>query len=493
MVAGRGGGDVIKCPAMPQRIADHVDIDAVIAGRSRLSPEQAMWLYQHASLHDLGEWASAVTRRIHGDSVRTYVIDRNINYSNVCSASCTFCAFYRKLGEEGSYVLSTAELHQKIKELSDIGGTQILLQGGMHPELPLEWYEAMLRSMKAAFPHVHLHAFSPPEFTEFVAVCDVPGFPKTAPGNGDEIPREVWLAKLEVIMKRLMAAGLASLPGGGGEIFPAHVRRRIGVGKATGRQWLDVMRTAHKLGMLTSSTMMFGHIEGIADRVMHMTMIRDAQDEAIRANLPGRYVSFIAWPFQPDNTPLGRLRQHDPDGSEPFPGDALAKMVFDGKVDPEDKAACSAAVPNAGKRLRLAGSTEYLRIQAISRLFLDNIKSMGSSWVTMGPKIGQLALFFGANDMGSVMMEENVVSAAGTTYCLSEATICRLIRDSGFTPAQRDNAYNILKMYAAEGPDMHVDDWSAFRPAQSAFKGGGASASAEPEDASTVVSLPVVD
>lgn len=485
--------------ADPNNSAEPIDIQGVIAGKTRLTPSQALWLYHHADLRDLGEWATARADRIHGGRLRTFVIDRNINYTNICSAHCTFCAFYRRPGDAEGYVLSTDELHEKIRELSGIGGTQILLQGGMNSDLPLEWYEDMLGKMKAEFPKVHLHAFSPPEFVEFVAVCEVPGFAKTAPGESDSLPHEVWLAKLETIMRRLMKSGLASLPGGGGEIFVPHVRNRIGQGKASGKQWLDVMRMAHKLGMFTSSTMMFGHIEGVADRIMHMNMIRTAQDDAIASKLPGRYLSFIAWPFQPDHTPLGRIRHWNPETGEPFPGDVLADLVFDGKIDGSERAACNAAVPQAGKRLRLAGATEYLRMQALSRLFMDNIHSIGSSWVTMGPKIGQLALFYGANDMGSVMMEENVVSAAGTTYCLNEATICRLIRDAGFIPAQRDNSYRIIKAHETDGPDLHVADWSALRPAQSAFKAAdtegdipGAPGS-EAEDASSLLSLPIVD
>jgi cyclic dehypoxanthinyl futalosine synthase len=453
----------------PQRPGD-LDMDAVVAGAARLSIAQAMWLYHHAPLHELGRWASAVADRIHGRRVRTYIIDRNINYTNVCSAWCTFCAFYRKLGDEEAYVLGREELRQKLAELSDIGGTQVLLQGGMHPELPLSFYEEMLAWMKSEFPQIHLHAFSPPEFVEFVAVCELAGFPQTEPGESGSLPAEVWAAKLETIMRRLQAAGLASIPGGGAEILPVHVRRRLARGKATAQQWLDVMRTGHRLGMFTSATMMFGHIEGIADRFMHMQMIRDAQDEAIGRGWPGRYVSFITWPFQPDNTALGRVKLHDADSGEPFAGDVLGEAVLSGRVDGSDKAACNAVAPEAGKRLRLAGATDYLRTQAIARLFMDNIHSIGSSWVTMGPKIGQLGLFFGANDMGSVMMEENVVSSAGTTYCLNEAQICRLIRDAGFTPAQRDNSYRILRTHESHGPDTQVTDWSAHRPAASAFK-----------------------
>lgn len=453
-----------------QSLSDIVDIDAVVAGNDRLTPAQALHLFHHAPLHDLGQWADAVCRRIHGNDHRSYIIDRNVNYSNVCSAACTFCAFKRDLDQDDAYVLSRTQLHEKIQELADIGGTQVLLQGGMHPDLPLSFYEEMLADLTQTFPNIHLHAFSPPEFVEFVAVCQIDDFPITAPGQSHEIPRDIWFAKLTAITKRLMAAGLKSIPGGGGEIFPEHVRRRIGPGKATGQQWLDVMRVGHQLGMNTSATMMFGHIEGVADRIMHMQTIRDAQDQAIQNKWPGRYLSFITWPFQPDNTPLGRAKQYDYESSEPFPGDTLADLIFSGDIDEHDAPAAKKAVPQAGRVIRLASANEYLRTQALARLFFDNIHSIGASWVTMGPKIGQLGLFFGANDMGSVMMEENVVSAAGTTYCLNEANICRLIRDSGFTPAQRDNAYNFINTHKDTGPDTQVTDWSTTRPADtSAF------------------------
>jgi cyclic dehypoxanthinyl futalosine synthase len=309
--------------------------------------------------------------------------------------------------------------------------------------------------LKQAFPAVHIHGFSPPELVEFVAVFRLDGFPITPPGRSADLPPAVWSAKLEAILRRLMAAGLDSIPGGGAEIFAEPVRRRIGHGKASASQWLEVMAAAHRLGMCTSATMMFGHIEGLADRIDHMQRVRAAQDRALAENWPGRYVSFIAWPFQAQNTPLGRVPLWDPeaDGDPgPFPGDCLAE----GLDHPH------AAL--AGKRLRLAGAADYLRLQAVARLFLDNIPSLGASWVTMGPRIGQVALFFGANDMGSVMMEENVVSAAGTTYRLDEAVLCHLIRAAGFTPAQRDNRDRILHRHdGPAAPDLAVTDWSAHR------------------------------
>ncbi|MGB0768943.1 MAG: radical SAM protein [Phycisphaeraceae bacterium] len=450
------------------QLENDLNLEAVIAGEARLSVRDALRLYHEASLHALGRWSSATADRIHGraedGAARTYVIDRNINYTNVCSASCTFCAFFRKEGDDDAYVLTQRQLHDKVRELSDIGGTQVLLQGGMHPSLGVDFYLDLLKGLKAEFPHIHIHGFSPPEFVEFVAVYDLPGHPTTDPKQSHELPRDVWLSKLEAIMRLLMDAGLDSLPGGGGEVFAEHVRRRIGIGKATADQWLDVMETAHKLGMKTSGTMMFGHIEGVADRLDHMQRLRDRQDRAIANGYPGRYMSFIAWPFQRENTPLGRLPDYDRSIGEPFPGDVLAEGVLEGSVDPLDKKACGTFAPRAGKVVRLAGATEYLRMQAIARLFMDNIHSIGSSWVTMGPHVGELALFYGANDMGSVMMEENVVSAAGTTYCLNEAVLCRLIRDAGFTPAQRDNAYNEIKRHDGQtAPDLDVKDWSTQR------------------------------
>jgi cyclic dehypoxanthinyl futalosine synthase len=470
---------------MAASLGKQLQIDRVIAGEHRLAPDDALRLFDEASLHDLGRWATAVAERKHGSAggraVRTYVIDRNINYTNVCTARCTFCAFRRDETDDDAYVLDTAQLHQKVRELVDIGGTQVLLQGGMHPGLGLDWYRQMLTELKRAFPGVHIHGFSPPELVEFIALLELDGFPSTGPGQSHTLDHDVWLAKLDAVMRELMAAGLDSLPGGGGEIFAPHVRRRIGIGKATAGQWLDVMATAHRLGMHTSATMMFGHIEGVADRVDHMQRVRDRQDRAIAADWPGRYVSFISWPFQRENTPLGRAPEWDLDaaapgspaapGSEadavtPFPGDVLAERVLAGEVDGEDPKACVRAVPKAGKVVRMAGAVNYLRTQAISRLMLDNIDHIGSSWVTMGPRIGQLGLAFGADDMGSVMMEENVVSAAGTTYCLTEPVLCHLIRGAGYTPAQRDNLYRHLHVHRdddPDSPDLAVEDWSTQR------------------------------
>ncbi|MDG2292814.1 MAG: radical SAM protein, partial [Phycisphaerales bacterium] len=385
---------------------------------------------------------------LHGDHLRTYVIDRNINYTNICTAKCTFCAFRRDGDEDDAYTLEVEQILDKIQGLVDIGGTQILMQGGMNPELPLDWYVDLLHAIGDRFPDVHVHAFSPPEFIEFVDFFD-------PPGNTLE-------DKLRGVMKTLAEAGLHSVPGGGGEIFADAVRRKIGLGKCDAEAWLTVMRVAHELGMNTSATMMFGHIEGAADRIHHMDLVRRWQDRSIddfAGDDGGRYMAFISWPFQRENTPLGRCREWG-DGADdeldaPFPGDVVARL--DGTGTKKDH-------PEFGRRIRMAGASDYLRTQALSRLYLDNIYSIGASWVTMGPHIGQTALAWGANDMGSVMMEENVVSAAGTTYCLSEPLICHLVREMGFTPAQRNNSYQVLRIHDDEtSPDRKIDDWSTLR------------------------------
>ncbi|MGP1347930.1 MAG: radical SAM protein [Phycisphaerales bacterium] len=431
----------------------------VAAGAIRITPQQALDLYERAPLSMLGRFADARARSLHGDHLRTYVIDRNINYTNVCSAKCTFCAFRRDAEDHDSYTLSHEQIHEKIAELSAIGGTQILMQGGMNPALPLDWYLELLSGIKQRFPHIHIHAFSPPEFIEFVNFFNPPG--------------DTLEAQIRWVMVRLREAGLDSLPGGGGEIFAPAVRRKIGLGKCDAEAWLTCMYVAHTLGMFTSSTMMFGHIDGLADRVHHMRLTREWQDRALleaskqvaegrtAANSPhamGHYKAFISWPFQRENTPLGRLRewgQRPEEAGQPYPGDVVANVDGTGTKELH---------PEFGRRLRMAGATAYLRTQALSRLVLDNIFSIGSSWVTMGPHIGQVGLMFGANDMGSVMMEENVVSSAGTTFCLNEPVLCRLIRDAGFVPAQRDNTYDILKIHdTADAPDLQVTDWSQHR------------------------------
>ena len=408
-----------------------------------MTPKQASTLYHEMSLPELGRWADARCRALHGDHIRTYVVDRNINYTNVCTAKCTFCAFRRDGHEEDAYTLEYETLFEKVQEIVDIGGTQILMQGGMNPELPLEWYLELLTLLREKFPQVHLHAFSPPEIIEFINFFNTPG---------NTVEEQV-----RYVLTQLQEAGLHSIPGGGGEIFAPAVREKIGLGKCNAEVWLTVMRVAHELGMNTSATMMFGHIEGINDRIHHMDLVRSWQDRSIAdfgLDGGGRYVSFISWPFQPDNSPLGRVPEWQVLEHETFPGDIVAKL---------DGSGTKTEHPEFGRRLRLAGSSSYLRTQALSRLFLDNIYSIGSSWVTMGPAIGQTALFYGANDLGSVMLEENVVSAAGTTWCLDEAKLCRMIRDSGFVPTKRNNCYDILTIHDGDNsPDKLVADWSAL-------------------------------
>ena len=442
-------------------------IDDVIAGKKRLSDAQALELYHQASLHDLGQWAHHAALRLHPEDYRTYVIDRNINYTNVCTAKCTFCAFRRDHEDLDSYTLSYDEIGNKIRELVSIGGTQILMQGGMNDRLPIEWYEDLLRYIKTNFPTIHIHAFSPPEFVEF---------------------ERFFQMDVREVIRRFKAAGLDTIPGGGGEIFAPRVRRRIGIGKCSGDDWLRVMRVAHEEGMNTSCTMLIGHIEFVRERIEHMSALRDMQDYALAQAIgfqdpagehpmtrepaievldgvrnrwsgvfeksysaplgiehPGSYTAFIHWPFQRENTPLGRAQEWDPAVHGPF-DDSTNEDILRGRV------------------VRMAGADEYLRMLAIARLYFDNIPSLQSSWVTMGPKIGQLALFFGANDMGSVMMEENVVSAAGTTYKLEEREICRLIRDAGWISAQRDQYYNVLKRHDGPGsPDLRAIEHPPLR------------------------------
>ncbi|MCC7390334.1 MAG: radical SAM protein [Phycisphaerales bacterium] len=436
-------------------------LSAVAAGQARLTPAQALEVFHRMPTAELGRWADARCRQVHGEVLRTYVIDRNINYTNVCTARCTFCAFRRDAVDHDAYTLETEELLAKIGELVAIGGTQILMQGGMNPGLPLDWYLELLAAIKSRYPRVHVHAFSPPELIEFVGFFGAPG--------------ATLFEKARWVLGKLKAAGMDSLPGGGGEIFAGPVRRKIGLGKCDQEAWLTTMYAAHSLGMFTSASMMFGHIEGYADRIHHMGCVRGWQDKALGWSEAGRhegtearrdegegvpfghYKAFISWPFQRDNTPLGRVKDWGSQAGDTgeFPGDVVANLTGDGDAKSHAE---------FGRRLRTSGTVDYLRTQAVSRLFLDNVYSIGASWVTMGPHVGQTALAFGANDMGSVMMEENVVSAAGTTYCLDEPVLCRLIREAGFLPAQRNNTYDILRVHeGSESPDLAVRDWSEHR------------------------------
>ncbi len=324
-------------------------------------------------LTKLGRAAHAVTMRMHPEPYRTYNIDRNVNYTNVCAAVCDFCAFYRKSNDADAYVLTREELHQKLRETVELGGDQVLLQGGMHPSLKLEYYEEMLRDLRANFPTINLHAFSPPEIWHFHKINKLP---------------------LRTVLERLKVAGLGSLPGGGGEILVDRVRKELTKGKALTEEWLEVSRVWHQLGGRSTCTMMFGHIETGAERIEHLERLRSLQDET------GGFTAFICWTMQPGH-----------------------------------KMADSPAV----------GSFEYLRTQAIARLYLDNIPNIQSSWVTQGGKIGQVALFFGANDMGSLMIEENVVASAGTVHYLTLEEIRRSIREAGWEPRQRNVFYQLVE------------------------------------------------
>jgi cyclic dehypoxanthinyl futalosine synthase len=345
----------------------------------RLTPDDGLALLGSHDLLALGRAADAVCRRLHPGLYRTYNIDRNINYTNVCAAVCDFCAFYRKSNDADAYVLPREVLYKKIEETVALGGDQVLMQGGLHPSLTLEWYEELLRDLKAHFPNVNLHAFSPPEIWHFHKLNKLP---------------------LREVLRRLKDAGLGSLPGGGGEILADRVRKAMTVNKCLTDEWLEVNRVWHELGGRSTCTMMFGHIETPAERIETLERLRQFQDET------GGFTAFICWTFQPEHTDM-------------------------------------ADVPPAG-------AFEYLKTQAVGRLYLDNIPNIQSSWVTQGPKIGQVALFFGANDMGSLMIEENVVSSAGTVYYLTLEEMKRAIREAGYIPRQR----NVFYEYIDSPPDV---------------------------------------
>ena len=347
-------------------------LDSVTEGH-RLKRADAIQLLESDSLASIGKAANVVTTKLHPEQYRTYNIDRNINYTNICSAVCDFCAFYRGLKDPEGYVLDRKILLKKIEETVAIGGDQILLQGGMHPTLPLEWYEELLRDIKLQFPEVNVHGFSPPEIFHLTKVTKLP---------------------LLEILERLAAAGLGSLPGGGGEILVDRVRAAMTRGKVMTDDWLDVHRKWHSLGGRSTATMMFGHIESLAERIEHLDRLRELQDET------GGFTAFICWSFQPDNTEMAHIPP--------------------------------------------SGAFEYLKTQAVARLYLDNIPNIQSSWVTQGRDIGQLALLFGANDMGSLMLEENVVSAAGTVHHLTLEQMRSAISELGWEPRRRNVFYELV-------------------------------------------------
>jgi cyclic dehypoxanthinyl futalosine synthase len=349
-------------------------LEKSVAGE-RLTPDEGLALLREGPLTQLGQAANAVTERKHPEPFRTYNIDRNINYSNVCTAVCDFCAFYRGPRSAEGYVLAREQLLAKVQETVDIGGEQILLQGGLHPEFRLEWYEDMLRDIRGRFPRVNVHGFSPPEVYHFAKLNRLP---------------------IRSVLQRLQAAGLGSLPGGGAEILVDRVRKAITRGKVSTAGWLEVMRTWHELGGSSSATMMFGHVETLEDRIEHLERLRQLQDDT------DGFTAFICWTLQPDNTQM-------------------------------------ADVPKAS-------AVEYLRTLAVARLYLDNVNNLQSSWVTQGLKIGQLAMLFGANDMGSLMIEENVVAEAGTVHYLTLQQIRQAISELGYTPRQRNVFYQLLDL-----------------------------------------------
>jgi len=356
------------------------------ASAQRLTFDEGLELLKCGDLVELGKVANKVTERLHPEPFRTYNIDRNINYTNACTAVCDFCAFYRPADHSDTYVLERDVLLKKIEETIELGGDQILLQGGLHPSLPFEWYEELLRDIKAHFPQLNVHGFSPPEINHFTKISKLP---------------------LRTVLERLKTAGLGSLPGGGGEILVDRVRKQITRGKVLTDDWLNVHRVWHKLGGRSTATMMFGHVETLADRIEHLERLRQLQDET------GGFTAYICWTFQP------------PPGPPPIPSGRFA-------------------VDRDMSRIAPAGAFEYLKTQAVSRLYLDNFANIQSSWVTQGEKIGQIALFFGANDMGSLMIEENVVAEAGTVYYLSLDTIRRSIKEAGYIPRQRNVFYEYI-------------------------------------------------
>lgn len=351
--------------AIPDRIAKKV------LAAERISADEGALLLREGGLLELGMLADAVRWRLHPEPVVTYIIDRNINYTNVCTAQCAFCAFYRDLPSREGYLLTKDELAQKIEETIALGGNQILLQGGLHPDLGIEFYEELFRWIKATYP-IWIHGLSPAEVQHIARVSKL---------------------GVEETLRRLIASGLDSIPGGGAEVLSDRVRGIIGIAKGTTAEWLEVMEVAHRLGLRTTATMMFGHVETLEERVQHLLHLRDLQDRT------RGFTAYIGWTFQPANTALA--------------GDELT-------------------------------SFQYLRTLAVARIFLDNFPSVQASWVTQGGKIGQVSLRFGANDFGSLMIEENVVSAAGAHFRLTEGEIARSIQEAGFVPKRRTMDYRIV-------------------------------------------------
>ncbi len=345
---------------------------------TRLDRKQALKLYSDCDLLELGEMANARRYELHPRPEVTFAIDRNINYTNICECQCRFCAFYRKPEDEEAFLIDNPTLHEKIAETIELGGTQILLQGGLHPDLQIDYYLGLLKTIKDDFPTIHIHGFSPPEIAH-IAKC-----------SGLD---------LATTLKELKAAGLGSIPGGGAEILDDRVRTAISPNKIGWRKWLEVMEEAHNLGLRTTATMMFGSLETPKELIEHLFRVREVQDRT------SGFTAFIPWSFQPDNTDLG----------------------------------CEVE--------QTATGVDYLRVLALSRLVLDNIDNLQASWVTQGTKMAQAALYFGANDFGSTMIEENVVAAAGVHFSISLEELVDTIKEAGFKAIQRDTLYNLIREY----------------------------------------------
>jgi len=357
----------VKSVAAVEQVAQKVSVG------ERISADEAAVLYREAPTALLGRLADDIRARRHPDGIVTYIVDRNVNYTNVCVARCNFCAFYRPVGSSEGYVLGFEEIFKKIDETIALGGNQLLLQGGHNPDLPIAWYEDLFRATKQRYPNFKLHALSPPEVLHISRINHVP---------------------VPVVIERLVAAGLDSIPGGGAEILVDRVRKLLNCyGKASSDEWLGVMRDAHRAGLRTTATMMYGTVETTAERIEHMMRLRDLQDET------GGFTAFITWSYQPEHTERG--------GAE-------------------------------------ATGVDYLRTLALARIVLDNFDNLQASWVTQGGKVGQLSLAFGANDMGSVMIEENVVRAAGASYCMDEVEIVANVENAGFIAKRRNMHYEVL-------------------------------------------------
>ncbi|NBD26158.1 cyclic dehypoxanthinyl futalosine synthase [Paenibacillus glycinis] len=372
------------------QIIDRI-LDKALQGE-RIGLEECVTLFESDEIEKMGHVANQLMMRRHPDPITTFVIGRNINYTNVCDVYCRFCAFYRAPGSKEGYVLSDETILQKIQETIDVNGTEILMQGGVNPDLPFSYYLDLLRKIKQHYPTITMHSFSPAEIQKMVTLSGL---------------------SLEQVLRELNQAGLDSLPGGGGEILDDRTRKKISRLKGSWTDWMDVMRTGHKLGMNSTATMVIGFGEEMEERALHLLRVRDAQDDCIANGYDSKgFLAFIPWTFQPENTNMKRE-----------------------KATPE----------------------EYLKTLAISRITLDNIDNFQSSWVTMGPEIGKLTLSYGCNDFGSTMIEENVVSAAGTTHKVNIGSTLQIIREAGKIPAQRNTRYEILKVY--EGSEQAQNDF----------------------------------